>query len=141
MTLSRMAIPLPITVPINPDGTLSIHIDQEILFRAQNYLYGYTTGKNTMSNRLNTSMYYKELNCLLLIFYILYYKNCTFLAQCSMDQDAVTTFNNRRYNNEMPISCYQVLAQDCTPELKFMVLLKKDEESEQNHLNIKLADM
>lgn len=58
-----------------------------------------------------------------------------------MDQDAVTTFNNRRYKNEMPISCYQVLVQDCTPELKFMVLLKKDEESEQNHLNIKLADM
>lgn len=46
MTLSRMAIPLPITVPINPDGTLSIHIDQDILFRAQNYIYDYTTGTN-----------------------------------------------------------------------------------------------
>ncbi|KAK2907072.1 hypothetical protein Q8A67_006057 [Cirrhinus molitorella] len=31
MTLSRMAIPLPIAVPINPDGTLSIHIDEDIL--------------------------------------------------------------------------------------------------------------
>lgn len=41
----------------------------------------------------------------------------------------------------MPISCYQVLAQDCTPELKFVVLLKKDEESEENRLNVKLADM
>lgn len=41
----------------------------------------------------------------------------------------------------MPISCYQVLSQDCTPELKFNVLLKKDEQSEENHLNIKCADM
>uniref|UniRef100_A0A8C1YY76 Vitellogenin 2 n=1 Tax=Cyprinus carpio TaxID=7962 RepID=A0A8C1YY76_CYPCA len=105
MTLSRMAIPLPVTIPINPDGTLSIHIDQDILFRVQNYIYDYTT------------------------------------AQCSMMQDTITTFNNRRYKNEMPISCYQVLAQDCTPELKFVVLLKKDQESEKNHLNIKLADI
>uniref|UniRef100_A0A672PPV0 Vitellogenin-like n=1 Tax=Sinocyclocheilus grahami TaxID=75366 RepID=A0A672PPV0_SINGR len=105
MTLSRIAIPLPVTVPINPDGTLSIHIDQDILFRVQNYIYDCTT------------------------------------AQCSMMQDTITTFNNRRYKNEMPISCYQVLAQDCTPELKFVVLLKKDEESEENHLNIKLADI
>ncbi|XP_073699923.1 vitellogenin-like [Garra rufa] len=105
MTLSRMAIPLPVTVPINPDGTLSIHIDQDILFRIQNDIYGYTT------------------------------------AQCSMMQDTITTFNNRRYKNEMPISCYQVLAQDCTPELKFVVLLKKDEETEENHLNVKLADI
>lgn len=105
MTLSRMAIPLPVTIPINPDGTLSVHIDQDILFRVQNYIYDYTT------------------------------------AQCSMMQDTITTFNNRRYKNEMPISCYQVLAQDCTPELKFVVLLKKDQESEKNHLNIKLADI
>uniref|UniRef100_A0A673LKV0 Vitellogenin-like n=1 Tax=Sinocyclocheilus rhinocerous TaxID=307959 RepID=A0A673LKV0_9TELE len=105
MTLSSIAIPLPVTVPINPDGTLSIHIDQDILFRVQNYIYDCTT------------------------------------AQCSMMQDTITTFNNRRYKNEMPISCYQVLAQDCTPELKFVVFLKKDEESEENHLNIKLADI
>uniref|UniRef100_A0A673LNI9 Vitellogenin-like n=1 Tax=Sinocyclocheilus rhinocerous TaxID=307959 RepID=A0A673LNI9_9TELE len=102
MTLSSIAIPLPVTVPINPDGTLSIHIDQDILFRVQNYIYD---------------------------------------SQCSMMQDTITTFNNRRYKNEMPISCYQVLAQDCTPELKFVVFLKKDEESEENHLNIKLADI
>ncbi|XP_058617380.1 vitellogenin-like [Onychostoma macrolepis] len=105
MTLSRMAIPLPFSVPINPDGTLSIHIDQDILFRVQNYIYDCTT------------------------------------ARCSMMQDTITTFNNRRYKNEMPISCYQVLAWDCTSELKFVVLLKKDEESEENHLNIKLADI
>ncbi|XP_043078158.1 vitellogenin-like [Puntigrus tetrazona] len=105
MTLSRMAIHLPVTVPINPDGSISINFDQDTLFRIQNYIYDYTT------------------------------------AQCSMMEDAITTFNNRRYKNEMPISCYQVLAQDCTPELKFVVLLKKDAESEKKHLNIKLADI
>ncbi|XP_077082827.1 vitellogenin-like isoform X2 [Siphateles boraxobius] len=31
MTLSRMDIRLPVAVPINPDGTLSIHIDEDIL--------------------------------------------------------------------------------------------------------------
>ena len=58
-----------------------------------------------------------------------------------MVRDTLTTFNNRRLKNEMPLSCSQVLAQDCTSELKFMVLLKKDELSEQNHINVKIADM
>lgn len=52
----------------------------------------------------------------------------------------MTTFNNRRYKNVGPLSCYQVLAQDCTDELKFMVLLKKDH-LDQNHVNVKIADM
>lgn len=63
------------------------------------------------------------------------------LAQCSMTQNILTTFNNKQYKNEMPASCYQVLAQDCTPDLKFMVLLKKDEFAEQNHMNVKIADL
>ncbi|XP_061095840.1 vitellogenin-like isoform X1 [Conger conger] len=62
-------------------------------------------------------------------------------VQCSLANDILTTFNNRRYKNEMPISCYQVLAQDCTPELKFMVLMKKDPVSEQHHITVKLDDM
>ncbi len=61
-------------------------------------------------------------------------------AECSFIRDTLTTFNSRRYKNEMPLSCYQVLAQDCTDELKFMVLLKKDH-IEQNHINVKIADM
>lgn len=64
-----------------------------------------------------------------------------FPAQCTMFRETLTTFNNRKYRNEMPNSCYQVLAQDCTEELKFIVLLKKDELSEQKHLNVKLSDM
>nr|WPD49409.1 vitellogenin [Sinibrama taeniatus] len=38
MTLSRMAIPLPVTVPINPDGTLTIHIDEDILSWIQKHI-------------------------------------------------------------------------------------------------------
>ncbi|KAJ8408504.1 hypothetical protein AAFF_G00259180 [Aldrovandia affinis] len=62
-------------------------------------------------------------------------------VMCSLADDTLTTFNNRRYRNEMPVSCYQVLAQDCTPELKFMVLMKKDQASEQHHITVKLADI
>ncbi|KAK1896871.1 Vitellogenin-1 [Dissostichus eleginoides] len=61
-------------------------------------------------------------------------------AECSFAKNTLTTFNNRRYKNEMPQSCYQVLAQDCTNELKFMVLLKKDQ-IEQNYINVKIADI
>ncbi|XP_041913750.1 vitellogenin-like isoform X1 [Alosa sapidissima] len=62
-------------------------------------------------------------------------------AQCSMIRDTLTTFNNRKYKNEMPLSCYQVLAQDCTPELKFIVLMKKDQISEQKDLSVKVSDI
>ncbi|XP_030640314.1 vitellogenin-like [Chanos chanos] len=62
-------------------------------------------------------------------------------AQCSMIKNKMTTFNHRRYKSDVPLSCYQVLAQDCTPELKFMVLMKKDELSEQDHINVKISDI
>ncbi|XP_064859254.1 vitellogenin-like isoform X3 [Oncorhynchus nerka] len=62
-------------------------------------------------------------------------------VKCSMVGDTLTTFNNRKYPVKMPLSCYQVLAQDCTIELKFMVLLKKDHASEENHINVKISDI
>ncbi|KAM7387896.1 hypothetical protein PAMP_024107 [Pampus punctatissimus] len=62
-------------------------------------------------------------------------------AKCAMIKDTLITFNKRKYKNEMPHSCYQVLAQDCTPELKFIVLLKRDHTQEQNQLNVKIADI
>ena len=61
------------------------------------------------------------------------------LAECSMDGNTLTTFNNRKYKSDMPLSCYQVVAQDCTQELKFTVLLKKD--NDQNHISVKIFDM
>ncbi|XP_034035049.1 vitellogenin-1-like [Thalassophryne amazonica] len=59
-------------------------------------------------------------------------------AECSMVKDNLTTFNYRTYKNKMPLSCYQVLAQDCTLEHKFVVLLKKDT-MEQKHINVKIS--
>ncbi|XP_041790599.1 vitellogenin-2-like [Chelmon rostratus] len=64
-----------------------------------------------------------------------------YAAECAMVKDTVTTFNNRKYKNEMPHACYQVLAQDCTPEVKFIVLLKRDETQEQNQINVKIANI
>uniref|UniRef100_H3BVT1 Vitellogenin 2 n=1 Tax=Tetraodon nigroviridis TaxID=99883 RepID=H3BVT1_TETNG len=61
-------------------------------------------------------------------------------AECSYTQDTLTTFNNRKYKPRMPLSCYQVLAQDCTDEMKFTVLIKNDH-VEQKHINVKIADI
>lgn len=58
-----------------------------------------------------------------------------------MVRDTLITFNNRKFKNNMPHSCYQVLAQDCTSELKFIVLLKRDQTQEQNQINVKIADL
>ncbi|XP_053712740.1 vitellogenin-2-like [Synchiropus splendidus] len=62
-------------------------------------------------------------------------------AECSLVKDTLKTFNKRKYKNEMPHSCYQVLAQDCTRELKFLVLLRRDHAQEHNGLEVKIADI
>ncbi|XP_037553993.1 vitellogenin 2 isoform X3 [Nematolebias whitei] len=62
-------------------------------------------------------------------------------AECNVLKDTVVTFNNRTYKTEMPISCYQVLAQDCTSELKFLVLLRRDQTHERNEINIKIHNI
>ncbi|XP_056893096.1 vitellogenin-1-like isoform X2 [Takifugu flavidus] len=61
-------------------------------------------------------------------------------AQCNYAQNLLTTFNDIKYEPQMPPSCYQILVQDCTPELKFIVMLKNDN-FEQKHINIKIADI
>ncbi|XP_075326632.1 vitellogenin-1-like [Odontesthes bonariensis] len=61
-------------------------------------------------------------------------------AECFSINYSLTTFNNRTYENKMVPSCYQVLAQDSTEELKFIVLHNRDSK-EQNHINAKIADI
>ncbi|KAI4828435.1 hypothetical protein KUCAC02_022529 [Chaenocephalus aceratus] len=61
-------------------------------------------------------------------------------AECTLVKDTLITFNNKTSNIEMPLSCNQVLAQDCTSELKFIVLLKRDQ-AQQNLINVKIADL
>uniref|UniRef100_A0A3P8W3Z2 Vitellogenin-2-like n=1 Tax=Cynoglossus semilaevis TaxID=244447 RepID=A0A3P8W3Z2_CYNSE len=62
-------------------------------------------------------------------------------AECSLVKDTIITFNKRKIRTQLPHSCYQVLAQDCTPELKFIVILKRDQMQEKNQINLKIANM
>nr|XP_057928817.1 vitellogenin-2-like [Doryrhamphus excisus] len=62
-------------------------------------------------------------------------------AECKLVKDTVITFNNRKFKTEMPHSCEQVLAQDCSQEHKFIVLLKRDQTQEHNLISVKIADI
>ncbi|XP_064190201.1 vitellogenin 3, phosvitinless [Anguilla rostrata] len=46
-------------------------------------------------------------------------------AQCSISGSKFKTFNNIRFRAAMPKDCYLVLAQDCTTDLKFLVLMRE----------------
>ncbi|NXE45337.1 VIT2 protein, partial [Casuarius casuarius] len=61
-------------------------------------------------------------------------------ARCSVSQNMITTFNGVEFNYSMPANCYHVLAQDCSPELKFLVMMKRPEESaDLIAINVRLA--
>ncbi|NXY14819.1 VIT2 protein, partial [Atrichornis clamosus] len=61
-------------------------------------------------------------------------------ARCTVFQNKITTFNGVEFNYSMPVRCYHVLVQDCSPELKFLVLVKRLEESaDLTAINVRLA--
>ncbi|XP_075567097.1 vitellogenin-2 [Pelecanus crispus] len=61
-------------------------------------------------------------------------------ARCSVFQDTITTFNGVAFNYSMPANCYHVVVQDCSPEMKFLVMMKRLEESaELIAINVRLA--
>ncbi|NWU99801.1 VIT2 protein, partial [Upupa epops] len=61
-------------------------------------------------------------------------------AHCSVFQNMITTFNRVKFNYSMPANCYHVLVQDCSPELKFLVMIKRLEESADFlAINVRLA--
>lgn len=60
-------------------------------------------------------------------------------AHCSVSDNNITTFNGVEFNYSMPANCYHILAQDCSPELKFLVMIKNPEESDLKEMNIKLG--
>ncbi|XP_061152871.1 vitellogenin 2 [Syngnathus typhle] len=72
---------------------------------------------------------------------IAYMVNKANAAECKVIKDTVVTFNNRKFKAELPNSCSLVLAQDSTNEAKFIVLLKRDQEHDQNMLIVKIADI
>ncbi|NXQ63040.1 VIT2 protein, partial [Anthoscopus minutus] len=50
-------------------------------------------------------------------------------GRCTVFQNKITTFNVIEFNYSMPANCYHVLVQDCSPELKYLVLAKRLEGS------------
>ncbi|NXB47935.1 VIT2 protein, partial [Leucopsar rothschildi] len=62
-------------------------------------------------------------------------------AQCSISYNKITTFNEVRFNYTMPANCYHILAQDCSSDLKFLVMMKNAEEAVNlKAINIKLGN-
>uniref|UniRef100_A0A8B9EU46 Phosvitin n=1 Tax=Anser cygnoides TaxID=8845 RepID=A0A8B9EU46_ANSCY len=61
-------------------------------------------------------------------------------ARCSVSHDKITTFNEVQFNYTMPANCYHILAQDCSPDLKFLVMMRNAEEAMNlKAINIKLG--
>ncbi|NXS76448.1 VIT2 protein, partial [Pandion haliaetus] len=61
-------------------------------------------------------------------------------ARCSVFQNTITTFNGVEFNYSMPANCYHVLVQDCSPELKFLVIMKRlGESADLTAINVRLA--
>ncbi|NWR50671.1 VIT2 protein, partial [Regulus satrapa] len=50
-------------------------------------------------------------------------------GHCTVSQNKITTFNGVDFNYSMPVNCYHVLVQDCSSELKFLVMVKRLEKS------------
>ncbi|NXY01571.1 VIT2 protein, partial [Pteruthius melanotis] len=62
-------------------------------------------------------------------------------AQCSVSYNKITTFNEVQFNYTMPANCYHILAQDCSSDLKFLVMTKNAEEAVNlKAINIKLGN-
>ncbi|NXX30013.1 VIT2 protein, partial [Nicator chloris] len=62
-------------------------------------------------------------------------------AQCSVSYNKITTFNEVQFNYTMPANCYHILAQDCSSDLRFLVMMKNAEEAVNlKAINIKLGN-
>ncbi|NXO75160.1 VIT2 protein, partial [Sitta europaea] len=61
-------------------------------------------------------------------------------GHCTVFQNKITTFNGVEFKYSMPANCYHVLVQDCSPELKFLVMVKRLEKSaDLTAVNVRLA--
>ncbi|KAM6343169.1 vitellogenin-2-like [Alca torda] len=61
-------------------------------------------------------------------------------ARCSVSYNKITTFNDVQFNYTMPANCYHILAQDCSSDLKFLVMMRNAEEAMNlKAINIKLG--
>ncbi|NXJ74284.1 VIT2 protein, partial [Trogon melanurus] len=61
-------------------------------------------------------------------------------ARCSVSYNKITTFNEVQFNYTMPANCYHVLAQDCSSDLKFLVMMRNAKEAVSlKEINIKIG--
>lgn len=60
---------------------------------------------------------------------------------CSVQEDKLVTFNNNSFPLVVPQSCFQMLVQDCTLQLKFIVMLRRDVKKKQNQIYIKIDNL
>ncbi|NWZ33882.1 VIT2 protein, partial [Brachypodius atriceps] len=61
-------------------------------------------------------------------------------GHCTVLQNKISTFNGVEFYYSMPANCYHVLVQDCSPELKFLVMVKRLEGSaDLTEINVRLA--
>ncbi|NXX13848.1 VIT2 protein, partial [Podargus strigoides] len=61
-------------------------------------------------------------------------------ACCSVSHNKITTFNEVQFNYTMPTNCYHILAQDCSSDLKFLVMMRNvDKAMNLKAINIKLG--
>ncbi|MBN3308790.1 VIT protein, partial [Amia calva] len=49
--------------------------------------------------------------------------------ECSVEGNNFKTFNDIKFTSPMPKACYHVLAQDCTSNMKFLVMMKQEASS------------
>ncbi|NWZ94228.1 VIT2 protein, partial [Nesospiza acunhae] len=61
-------------------------------------------------------------------------------AQCSVSYNKVSTFNEVQFNYTMPADCNHILAQDCSSDLKFLVMMKNAEALNLKVINIKIGN-
>ncbi|MEE6494638.1 hypothetical protein FKM82_001823 [Ascaphus truei] len=64
----------------------------------------------------------------------------SFQGECTVSQNQITTFNGVEFSYIMPKNCYHIIAQDCSSELKFLVMMRNSEKFP-NHkdVNVKLG--
>lgn len=63
-------------------------------------------------------------------------------VNCTMkENDELTNFNNALCKTEMPLSCLQVLAQDCSPKLRFIILVKKESSQSKRQIRVHISNL
>lgn len=97
---------------------------------------------NTQNQKIPFFIYKTKIKKLSYIIYKMFtfYWFFFFPGHCTIFQNKITTFNGVEFKYSMPANCYHVLVQDCSPELKFLVMVKRLEESaDLTAINVRLA--